>query len=83
MRWWQVVVLAGALAACGGGASSEAPTPGQVTVPPEGSKFEPAVEVSAVPAGAWMCDMGTVHYAAGEKGDGTCPVCGMNLTQKH
>jgi hypothetical protein len=26
--------------------------------------------------------MGTVHYARMEKGDGTCPVCHMKLTQK-
>jgi transcription initiation factor IIE alpha subunit len=25
--------------------------------------------------------MGTVHYAATEKHDGTCPLCGMALVQ--
>ncbi|ACY14292.1 hypothetical protein [Haliangium ochraceum] len=53
-----------------------------VEVSAEGTRFDPAVEVAAIPEGAWMCDMGTVHYASMEKGDGKCPVCTMELTQK-
>ena len=30
---------------------------------------------------AWSCDMGKVHYARTEKGDGICPLCKMQLTQ--
>jgi len=60
-------------------ASSPAATPALAA---EGQRFDPAIEASEVPEGAWMCDMGTVHYAAGEKHEGKCPVCGMNLTQK-
>ena len=54
----------------------------QVEVPKEGKKFDPVVEAEQVPAGAWYCDMGTVHYARMEKGDGSCPECGMKLKQK-
>lgn len=70
-------------------ASSEPPaaTPAdgaRVEVPAEGKKFDPAVTKEQVPDGAWICDMGTVHYARGEKGDGKCPVCGMMLVEhKH
>ena len=52
----------------------------QVSVSSEGSRFEPAVEVAQIPDGAWMCDMGTVHYA--QLTEGSCPICGMVLTQK-
>lgn len=59
-----------------------APTPASDAVAAEGQRFDPPVDVSEIPTGSWMCDMGTVHYAAGEAHDGTCPVCGMQLTQK-
>ena len=52
---------------------------GQVEIAPEGTRFDPAVEKSQIPDGAWICDMGTVHYAAHEAG--SCPICGMHLTQ--
>lgn len=48
----------------------------------EGQKFEPPIKVEEVPDGAWYCDMGTVHYARSEKGDGTCPLCKMALKEK-
>ena len=35
-----------------------------------------------IPEGAWYCDMGKVHYARSEKGDGVCPLCKMQLTEK-
>ena len=47
----------------------------------EGSEFDPPIDVAEVPTGAWMCDMGTVHYARLEKGDGLCPVCNMQLIE--
>jgi rubrerythrin len=54
-----------------------------VEVPAQGKEFDPAVEKSRVPDGVWICDMGTVHWAAAEKPeDGKCPVCGM-LLKKH
>ncbi len=49
---------------------------------PEGKTFDPPVKRSAIPDGAWYCDMGTVHYARSEKGDNTCPLCKMKLTEK-
>lgn len=75
-----------ALIACGGSAPS-APEPSPhahetVAVPAEGKRFDPPVDIEEIPPGAWMCDMGTVHYASGEKNDGTCPICGMALLQK-
>lgn len=63
-------------------AGQAAPAKGTVEVAPGGTKFDPPVKVSQIPVGAWMCDMGTVHYAAREKGDGQCPICGMKLKQK-
>ena len=54
----------------------------EVEVPAEGKKFEPPIQKVEVPAGAWFCDMGTVHYARMDKGDGKCPICGMNLKEK-
>jgi rubrerythrin len=51
----------------------------KVEVTAEGTKFDPAVEKAAIPEGAWYCDMGTVHYARSEKGDGKCPLCKMDL----
>ncbi len=53
----------------------------KVTVPKEGKKFKPPIKAAQLPAGVWYCDMGTVHYARGEKGDGKCPLCKMNLKQ--
>ncbi len=50
-----------------------------VEVPKEGKAFDPPVEKEQIPAGAWICDMGTVHYARMEKGDGVCPECNMKL----
>ena len=47
-----------------------------------GTEFEPAIEVDRLPPGVWYCDMGTTHYARGEKGDAPCPVCGMTLVEK-
>jgi hypothetical protein len=52
-----------------------------ITVTAEGAKIDPAVAKSMIPAGAYYCDMGTVHYARMDKGDGKCPECGMMLTQ--
>jgi hypothetical protein len=53
-----------------------------VAVTPAGAKIEPPVVIARIPAGAWYCDMGKVHYARAEKGDGTCPLCKMQLTHK-
>ncbi|MFB6351485.1 MAG: hypothetical protein ABEK29_06820 [Bradymonadaceae bacterium] len=54
-----------------------------VEVTEEGKKFEPSVDVSRIPQGAWHCNMNDkVHYAATKKGDGECPVCGMDLKKK-
>jgi hypothetical protein len=53
-----------------------------VEVSAEGTEFEPPVQVAQLPDGVWYCDMGTVHYARAEAGDGTCPKCGMKLVQK-
>ena len=47
-----------------------------------GTEFEPAIGVDLLPPGVWYCDMGTTHYARGEKGDSPCPVCGMTLVEK-
>ena len=65
--------------------SSEVKQPGSsdlVVVSKDGSKFDPPVDSTKIPEGAWMCDMGTVHYAALEQGDGKCPECGMALKEK-
>ena len=53
----------------------------KVVVPAKGQAFKPAVQKEQLPAGVWFCDMGTVHYARGTKGDGKCPQCKMNLKQ--
>ena len=53
-----------------------------LTLSAEGQRFEPPVEPSALPEGAFYCDMGTVHYARAERGDGECPICHMSLKQK-
>ena len=78
--------------ACDSGATPAAPTaeaspeaeaaaPVAVEVPKDGKKFKPPLQLEQVPDGAWICDMGTVHYARGEKGDGRCPLCKMNLKE--
>ncbi len=59
---------------------TEAPV--TVDVAAEGTEFDPPVEVVQIPAGAWYCDMGTVHYARMDEGDGACAICGMALVQK-
>jgi len=64
-------------------ATAKAPQKGTIaSVTPEGTKFDPALTKDQVPEGAWMCDMGSVHYAASDKGDGQCRVCSMDLVQK-
>lgn len=59
-----------------------APGDGLVAVTAAGAKLEPPVVAARIPEGAWYCDMGKVHYARTEKGDGICPLCKMQLTQK-
>jgi hypothetical protein len=54
----------------------------QVKVPAKGKKYDPPIKPEQLPEGVWYCDMGTVHYARGEKGDGKCPLCMMRLKQK-
>lgn len=62
---------------------AEAPAAkGGMALTAEGQKFEPPIKPDALPDGAWYCDMGTVHYARSEKGDNTCPICKMKLTEK-
>ena len=63
-----------------GGCNPKAPPP-PVEVSKSGTEFEPPVKVEQIPKQAWYCDMGTVHYARHEKGDGKCTVCEMDLTQ--
>jgi len=54
-----------------------------VDVPDDGTKYKPSVKAEQIPEGAWHCNMnGKVHYAALNKGDGECPVCGMDLLEK-
>ncbi len=55
---------------------------GPVEVDEEGTEFDPPVQPEQIPDGAWYCDMGTVHYARLEHGDGKCTRCGMNLVLK-
>jgi hypothetical protein len=79
------LALATALAAC---QDADAPAPpaapvARIAVTPQGQEIKPPAPKEAIPPGAWYCDMGTVHYARGEKGDGKCPLCHMPLTQKH
>ena len=52
-----------------------------VEIAADGSRFDPAVEKPSIPGGTWICDMGTVHYARPDQGDGKCPICNMNLVQ--
>lgn len=76
------------LTACGGSetpAVPDAPAPADlpmVEVTAEGANLDPAAELSQIPDGAYYCDMGTSHYARSEKGDNTCPRCGMDLKHK-
>ena len=58
-----------------------APAATKVEVAAQGSEFKPAVAKDQIPEGAWICDMGTVHYARMEPGDRKCPLCGMALVQ--
>lgn len=60
----------------------EAPSAAGVKVERGGTKLDPPVKPSDIPDGAWMCDMGTVHFASLEKGSGKCPTCGMVLKKK-
>jgi|AntDeeMinimDraft_4_1070355.scaffolds.fasta_scaffold35972_1 hypothetical protein len=70
--------------------SASAEDPGQdavaedstVEVEKDGTKFDPKVDKSKLPDGAWYCDMGGVHYARMEEGDGKCELCGMKLKKK-
>lgn len=55
----------------------------QVEVPVEGKQFSPPVRVEQVPAGAWYCDMGTVHWAQMNEGKHLCPLCKMDLKRKN
>jgi hypothetical protein len=63
-------------------APAVAPSPGVVTVAADGSRFDPAIQAEQLPAGAWYCDMGTVHFARMTEGDGKCPICHMKLKHK-
>ena len=54
----------------------------KVQVAKDGSKFDPPVAAEKIPNEAWACVMGgKVHYASMTKGNGKCPLCGMNLVQ--
>lgn len=55
---------------------------GKVHVADNGTKFDPAVSKDKIPDEAWACVMGgKVHFASMKKGNGECPLCGMNLKQ--
>ncbi|MFB6373413.1 MAG: efflux RND transporter periplasmic adaptor subunit, partial [Bradymonadaceae bacterium] len=54
----------------------------QVEVPEDGKEFEPAIDPKKLPEGVFYCPMGKTHWAQHKKGDGECPVCGMNLKKK-
>lgn len=62
-------------------AASGAPDGPIVEIEVGGSRFDPPVSKDRIPAGNWICDMGTVHYASPDQGDGSCPVCGMFLVE--
>jgi Cu(I)/Ag(I) efflux system membrane fusion protein len=53
-----------------------------VEVPEDGKEFKPAIAPKRVPDGAWYCPMDPTHWAQKKEGDGTCPVCGMNLEEQ-
>ena len=90
------IAMLGALAVligvgCDKGKSSEAvpaapaaasAATGPVTVAAKGQKFEPPIKPEQLPADAWYCDMGTVHWAQMEEGTKTCPLCQMKLKHK-
>lgn len=73
-----------------GASMASAEDPGQtvvaedstVDVAKDGTKFDPKVDKSKLPDGAWYCDMGGVHYARMDEGDGKCELCGMKLKKK-
>src|SRR5690606_7557773 len=50
-------------------AAERGPLP-EVEVPAEGVEFDPPVLPEQLPDDVWYCDMGTVHWAQGEEGDG-------------
>jgi YHS domain-containing protein len=62
-----------------GGTADDGAEGPMVEVSADGSRYEPPVAKSRIPDGAWICDMGTVHYAS--LSEGTCPICNMRLTQ--
>lgn len=73
------------LGGCGSSPTPEAPAPApartaESSIPADGERYAPPIDKADVPDGAWMCDMGTVHYAAPHAGE--CPVCGMKLVEK-
>lgn len=53
-----------------------------VEVPAKGKQFKPPIRPEQLPAGAWYCDMGTVHWVQLDEGDHLCPFCKMDLKQK-
>lgn len=63
-------------------AETKAPPAAPLQLAADGSRFDPPVARNLVPPGAWFCDMGTVHFARQGRGDGVCPVCGMELVAK-
>jgi YHS domain-containing protein len=63
------------------GAGNGAEETGMVELVAAGTRFDPPVSKERVPNGSWICDMGTVHFAATEQGDGSCPICGMHLVE--
>ncbi len=75
------------LGGCYGEQSEDTASPGEapreelptVEVSAEGNEFDPPVQVAQLPSDVWYCDMGTVHYARAEEGDGVCPLCEMKL----
>ena len=88
-----MLVLLASSAGCGeeGASSAEEPATEEasnpavnvVAVAADGTRFDPAVNASQIPDGSWMCDMnGQVHYASRTQGDGTCPICSMELVHK-
>lgn len=94
-RALSVFIVATLLAACSTAPPAEPPAPeeapaapeapvafGSVDVPRDGKQFNPPVAADQIPEGAYYCDMGDVHYARITPGDGSCPVCGMELSHK-
>jgi Cu(I)/Ag(I) efflux system membrane fusion protein len=54
----------------------------KVEVPEGGKEFNPAIDPEKLPDGVFYCPMGETHWAQHEKGDGECPICGMDLKKK-